>query len=482
MITAQRPVLDPPPDLAPGLERAFAFVPEERSGPVQVEGSLPASLRGTYYLNGPARFARAGLRYRHWLDGDGMVCALRFDDAGESGAHLTARFVRSAKWTAEEEAGRPLFRAFGTAFPGDRLVRGVALESPVNVSVVPWRDTLLAFGEQGLPYELDPVTLETRGLYNFGGTLNPVSPLAAHAKVDPTNGELLDFGVSFASARPLLNLYRYSAEGALLYRRRLPLPFPCSLHDFALSPRHAVFYLAPYVLDVERLLREGSTLMESLVWRPELGTRLLVVDRQTGEAVADLPIGDRYCLHTINAFEEGDLLAVDVVELDRPVYDQYEVVPDLFTSVSPGRPVRLLVDLRGGSLVERRELGPTEAPDFPAIAPCRTGLPTEDVWMLDISTAGRPGRKFFDRLVHLPAGGTPDVWQAPPGVYLGGEPAFAPLAGEERGAVLCQRFDAVANESAFLVFDAFGVAAGPRAVLPLESPLHLGFHAVFVPE
>lgn len=478
MITAEGSIAEKRADLAPGLERAFAFVPEERSGPVRVEGTLPGTLRGTYYLNGPARFARAGLRYRHWLDGDGMVCALRFDDAG---AHLTARFVQSAKHTAEEAAGRPLFRTFGTSFPGDRLVHGVALESPVNVSIIPWHETLLAFGEQGLPYELDPVTLETRGLYNFGGALNPVSPLAAHAKLDATNGELVDFGISFASTRPMLNLYRFSSEGSLLSRRRLPLPWASSLHDFALSPRHAVFYLAPYVLDVERLMREGSTLMESLVWRPELGTRLLVADRQTGEEVASVPVGDRYCLHTINAFEEGDLLLIDIVELDRPVYDQYEVVPDLFTSVSPGRPVRLEVDLRRGELVSRRELAATRAPDFPAIDPQRSGQPTADVWILDISTAGRPGRKFFDRLVRFTAAGEQEVWQAPPGVYLGGEPAFAPLAGEPGGAVLCQRFDATTEESAFLVFDAFDVAAGPRAVLPLDAPLHLGFHAVFAP-
>jgi carotenoid cleavage dioxygenase-like enzyme len=184
-------------DLAPGLERAFAFVPRERSCPVAVEGDVPAFLRGTYYLNGPARFERGGVRYRHWLDGDGMVCALTLFDGG---ARFACRFVRSGKYTAEEEAGQALFRTFGTAFPGDRLVRGIALESPVNVSVYPWGDTLLAFGEQGIPWELDPVTLETRGLYTFGGALNPVTPFAAHPKIDPETGELFNFGVSFASA------------------------------------------------------------------------------------------------------------------------------------------------------------------------------------------------------------------------------------------------------------------------------------------
>jgi carotenoid cleavage dioxygenase-like enzyme len=47
--------------------------------------------------------------------------------------------------------------------------------------------------------------------------------------------------------------------------------------------------------------------------------------------------------------------------------------------------------------------------------------------------------------------------------------------------VICQRFDAEKGESAFLVFEAFNVPAGPVAVIPLASPVHLGFHAVFVP-
>lgn len=466
-------------DHAPGLERAFASVPLERNGePLQIEGDLPAFLRGTYYLNGPARFVQGDLRYRHWLDGDGMVCALRF---GEDGPRLTARFARGTKLVDETAAGRALYRTFGTAFPGDRMVRGIALESPLNVSVYPHGGTLLVFGEQGLPWELDPETLETRGIHTFGGALNPVSPFAAHPKIDPETGELFNFGVSFSATQPSLNLYRFAPDGRLAYRRRLPLEIPCSLHDFSLSGRHVAFYLAPYRLDMEALAG-GHTLLDSLSWEPERGSRLLVVRREDGELVASVPVGGRYVLHGINAFEEGDHLIVDVLELDRPVYDQYNV-PDLFPDVAPGRPVRLVVDLATGALVDRREVAYDRAPDFPAIDPALAGRPYEDFWMLGISQTGRPGRKAFDQVVH--ADWTrPDrveVWQAPPGQYLGGEPAFAPDPHRGGGAVICQRFDAVTGEGAFLVFDAFDVVAGPRAVLPLATPLHLGFHAFFAP-
>ncbi|HEY9420310.1 MAG TPA: carotenoid oxygenase family protein, partial [Thermoanaerobaculia bacterium] len=455
--------------------------PEERCCMLPgVEGSVPSWLRGTYYLNGPARFERGGVRYGHWLDGDGMVCALRF---AEDGVRLTARYVRSRKLVEEEREGRALFRTFGTSFPGDCLVRGIALESPVNVSVYPYGGALLAFGEQGLPWELDPETLETRGIYNFGGALNPVSPFAAHPKICPETGDLFNFGVSFSSSHPSLNLYRFEAGGGLVYRTRLPLEDPRSLHDFCLSGRHAIFYLGPYRLDMQSLAGEGRTLLDSLRWEPERGSRLLIVRRDDGDSVASVPVGERYVLHGINAFEDGDHLIVDVLELDRPVYDQYNV-PELFPDVAPGRPVRLVVDLPTGALIDRREIAYACAPDFPAFDPDLAGRPYEDFWMLGISKTGQPGRKAFDQVVHA-SWAHPDrveVWQAPPGCYLGGEPAFAPNPSGNGGAVICQRFDADKGESAFLVFDAFRVGAGPVATIPLDSPVHLGFHAMFVPE
>ena len=466
-------------DHAPGLDAAFARAPEERSGPVrEIEGAVPGFLRGTYYLNGPARFERTGLRYGHWLDGDGMVCALRFN---EDGASLTSRFVRGAKWRAEEEAGSALFRAFGTAFSGDRLSRGgVTLESPLNVSIYPYRGALLAFGEQGLPWELDPETLETRGEYSFDGRLGPVAPFAAHPKLDPETGELFNFGISFAAGAPQLQFYRFGPDGALIYRRRLPLPGPCSVHDFALSRRYAVFHLSPFHLDMEAL-RRGASVMDALRWEPGPGTRLKIVARETGEEVASVPVPERYCLHTINAFECADRLVVDILELDRPVYDQYRL-PGLFEDVGEGRPVRMVVDLSAGRVVDRREIAYRLAPDFAAIDPARAGRPYEELWMLGISATGRPGRKFFDQLVHARWNGPLDVWQAPPGHYLAGEPAFAGNPEDPaEGALICPLFDSGRCETDFAVFDAREVSRGPVAILRPGGALHLAFHGVFEP-
>jgi len=402
-------------DLAPGFEGAFAEIPEERSEIPGLVGTLPDFLRGAYYVNGPARFRRGAFRYRHWLDGDGMVCSLRFTD---DGVRFVSRFVRSTKLLDEEAAGRPMYRTFGTRFDGDQLLRGVALASPVNVSVYPYRETLLAFGEQGLPWELDPLTLETRDPFTFAGALTPISPFAAHPKIDAQTGELFNFGVSFSERETTLNFYCFDSCGELRYRRRLPLPQPYSIHDFALGPRWAAFYLSPYLLDMAAL-RSGRTVIEALSWHPERGSRLLLVHRATGDVAADVPLGDQYCLHTINSFAREEQLIVDVVELDAPVYDQYQPVPDLFTAVPAGRPVRYTIDVPAAAVTERITAAANLAPDFPSIDQRRQQRSYRDFWFLNISRVGWPGRKFFDQLVHaewLDAGvRTVDVYQAPAG-------------------------------------------------------------------
>ena len=467
-------------DYAPWLEKAFSLDACEQCYTIEdIDGEIPAFIRGTYYLNGPAKFARAGLHYRHWLDGDGMVCALRFEPEQ---VHFTNRFVRSTKFVAEEAAGQPIFRTFGTSFAAAQMKRGIALESPVNVSVYPYHGTLLAFGEQGLPWELDPVTLETRGVCTFGGQLNEISPFSAHPKFDPTTGEMFNFGISFSATQPRLNLYRFDVHAQLRYRQRLRLEYPCSVHDFSLSPSCAVFYLSPYILDMGALRHDGLTLMEALRWEPERGSQLLLVARATGDAIASIPIGQGYCLHLLNCFESAHYLMIDVVEYDRPIYDQYQVVPDLFTEVGAAQPVRFVVDLRSRTCVARYEIDYHRAPDFPALNPRQVTLPSDDFWMLGIGATGRSGRKFFNQLVHAnwTDGTAGDIYLAPPMCYLGGEPVFIGDPHDpSTGVVLCQVFDAERTASAFALFDAFHVARGPVGLLHIREPLPLLFHASF---
>ncbi|HEV8632420.1 MAG TPA: carotenoid oxygenase family protein [Thermoanaerobaculia bacterium] len=474
-------------DHAPGLERAFAAEPPEGELPVAaVEGDLPLGLAGTYTLNGPARFAAGEVRYRNWLDGDGMVIAARFDEPaseGGAGVRVQQRFVATRKVVDERAAGAALFRTFGTRFAGDRLVHGVTVASPVNLSAYPFAGALLAFGEQGQPWELDRRTLATRGPGTFGGAITAATPFSGHPKVDPFTGELVTFGVSFAPREPLLHLFRFAADGTLLQRTRQPLPYPASIHDFALAGRHAVFHVAPHLLDLAAL-RDGATVLEALSWHPELGSRLLVLDRAAGRLVADVPVGERYCLHLLNASDEVDAaepasrLTVDLLELDRPIYDDYRL-PDLFVDSPAGRAVRYEVDLAGGRLVARRATAELGTVDFPTFDRRRATRSNDEGWVLQLSRSGERGRKFFDRLLHLrwDEGRVAGAWTAPEGTYFAGEPAFAPAGDEVGGVLVVPLWETASGQSSLALFTAGDVGAGPRATLRLGGRMPLGFHS-----
>lgn len=457
------------------MERCFQFDAVEDSYPIAgMEGKVPEAVRGAYYVNGPARFERAGMHYKHWLDGDGMVCSLRFE---EGGVHFTNRFVQTEKLREEDAAGQFLYRGFGTAFAGDRLRRNVMLEPPVNVSVYPFAGTLLAFGEQSLPYALDPVTLETRGEFDFHGKLNGLSPFAAHAKFDPASGHMLNFGISYAAGNPVANVYEFDAQGNQIRRKRHPLRMPHSNHDFGVTGDHVVFFLSPLLMDFGKFW-SGVSVMESLSWEPEKGSYILVAPRESKVVTAfEVPTGNGYCLHLINCFEDGNHLIVDILELEAPVYPEYQPIPDLFANVAPCRPVRYIVDLTTRSLVERRAMQYDLAPDFPSIDPRLSGRHYDEFWMLGISASGKPGRKFFDQLAHgsWKLGKVEDIYQTPPGVYLGGEPVYA------NGVIIVEWLDANERHADFLLFDAKHVAAGPVARLPLRHMIHPGFHASFQP-
>ncbi len=468
-------------DWAPGLEKWLLFDEFEESYPLEAStGKIPEWIRGSYYLNGPARFRRGELQYRHWLDGDGMVRAMHFD---EDGVRFISRWVKTRKLQEEEAQERAVYRTFGTSFKEDLLRRGVMLEPPVNVSVYTLGPRLLAFAEQSIPFELDPRTLETRGEFDFGGRLNEVSPFAAHAKLDPASEAMVNFGISFSATHPQLYIYEFDPAGSLTGRRRFRLDAPHTNHDFAITSRFALFFLSPLELDFGRFWGEGLSVMEALSWRREKESCIFAVPRVN----CDLPpfrisreVG--HCLHLINAYEAGDRLYLDLLEFENPIYPQYQPVPDFYQTVDAGRPTRYVIDVRKGSLLECRRMQYDRSPDFPSVDSRKVGRPYTDFWMLGISNSGRPGRKFFDQLVRgsWEAGDADDIYQSAKGVYLGGEPVHVPHPEDQSaGAIIIQEFQADTDQMSFLIFDAEQVSAGPVARLPLKRKTHPGFHASF---
>jgi carotenoid cleavage dioxygenase len=85
----------------------FPFAPirmECEARDLIIEGEVPAELSGTFYRNGPnQRFNPRG--DYHLFAGDGMVHAFHIEDGK---VDYVNRWVRTAKWLAEDRAGKNL--------------------------------------------------------------------------------------------------------------------------------------------------------------------------------------------------------------------------------------------------------------------------------------------------------------------------------------------------------------------------------------
>ena len=401
----------------------------------------------------------------------------------DEGVWHTTRFVDSLKSREEAKAGRFLYRAFGTSFDGDLLRRNVMLESPVNVSVYPLNGKLLAFGEQTLPVKLNPETLETIGDFDFGGKLNEISPVSAHPKIDPDTGHLVVFGVAFSS-RPTLHTYEFDPVGEVLRRRRHRMETHYSLHDFNLSPGYMIFHLGPLILDIERFLGQGNSIMDSLDWRPETGSKLLIIPRSSdaGEPF-EVEVEPKYCLHHINAFEQDGRLVVDLIEIDEPIYRHYQVLPELFVDAPAARPVRYAIDLESQRVVEQTAFDYNRCPDFPTVTPADNGRTYDRFWMLGMSHFGPQGRKFFDEVVGLSWADrtAADLYQPDSGRLLGGQPACAERPGE-KPLIIVQELDPSNRRAWYVVLDGLDLERGPLARIPLRHWIHPSFHTHFDPE
>ena len=179
----------------------------------------------------------------------------------------------------ETEAGRRLFSGFATPVEEAMPLRRADDINTANISVLDHHGELLALWEGGSASVLDRETLQWNGFKVWGEGLEGL-PFTAHPRVEP-DGTLWAFGYSFVPVRALL-LYHIAPDGTVVKVHRVD-PGPLGIvHDFVVTDRHLVIVIPPLVYEPSH----DGELLDALVWRPELGTRALVVDKNDFDAGA----------------------------------------------------------------------------------------------------------------------------------------------------------------------------------------------------
>ncbi|MDX2134153.1 MAG: carotenoid oxygenase family protein [Saprospiraceae bacterium] len=304
-----------------------------------VEGHIPEEIAGALYRNGNGRFAHQGVVYNHLFDGDGMISAFYFQDGQ---VRYSNRYVHTAEFDAEEQAGRMLYRSFGTNIPGGFLKNAlrVRFKNAANTSVRVHAGKLLALWEGGLPHEIDPETLETKSRFHYNGALlNPYSffdrrifpelPFSAHPKIHPASGDLYNFGTLPGISQRLM-IYRVEANGTAHIHKAVPMPGVIFTHDFILTEQlNMLFFLTPVRFELWKAFLGMSTPVDSIRVNRDKPTSVLLI---AGDAVERYETDFGFIFHYANGFDA----------------DNGNVVVDALTM--PDFPDAGVINNRGGAL------------------------------------------------------------------------------------------------------------------------------------
>lgn len=442
---------------------------------LEVVGEIPADLNGLYVRNGPnPRFATEG-RY-HWFDGDGMLHAIHLRDGA---ATYRNRWIRTDGFAADGAAGRALWRGVAedrSANPddGSRL----RLKDTANTDVVFHNGSLVALWYlAGAPYRVDPLTLETVGADDWQGTRQ--SCVSAHAKVDQRTGEFLFF--DYGPVPPYMSYGVVSADGVLKHFVPIDLPGARMPHDMAITERYSILMDLPLVVDPESA-KHGR---HALLFMRDTPTRFAVIPRYgSATDVRWFEADPCYIYHTVNAFEDGDEIVMDVCRFRPPGPAPVPLTGPLASILNYLRLdaflYRYRFDLRTGTMREEpRDERNTEFPTIPVDL-----LGTRSRYAYNVSI-NNDFTMYFDGLVKYDLEtGASERYGFGAGRY-GSEAPFAPRQGatsEDDGYLVSFVYDAAVGRSELVILDAQDLAAGPigRVLLPTRVPN--GFHACWVPE
>jgi all-trans-8'-apo-beta-carotenal 15,15'-oxygenase len=487
--------------------------------PLRVTGSIPSTLRGILYKAGPAKFQRNGHSYQHWLEGDGAVVRLEFGADADPPVRFSSRWVQTESFRADEQANAITTRGtFGTPKTNGRFqVLDLKLKHPANTNAIRIGNQVWALSEVGLPYRLDPITLETKGLETMNGRYVPGNSAATVGI--PFLDRFLGFGNAMvahvrrvplgeSSAKPSLvmagvqqhaftedtrvDLWELDPTTGQVWNLQTDIVlqdtgFPP--HDFICTRKHAIWLTCPAGGNLVPFLLGQKGPAECLSFRPGATSTLHVVTRQSTLVRRFALPGPVHPVHFGCAWDipKGVIVYLsgwdttslqEMMERREPLLGSWSTIQQGdFSNIQPQR--LLKVSLRNGQVtVERVAQNSIDHIDFVKCHPHWEGRECRFLYGT-ISTPPTPGSPAgMDPpqticIVDLKEETIVDSWFAGRNNILDDcvlVPKSEDESADERDAwVIAPCFQGATNTTTFVVLDASNLSAGPVCEAHLDD-------------
>ena len=454
---------------------------------LKVEGEIPASLRGAFVRVQPDPEYPPMLGDDIFFNGDGVVSSFRF-----AGGHVdfAQRYVKTERLLANRNARRSLLGLYRNRFTNDPELGELNTYSTANTNVVQYGSKLLALKEDSPPYELDPITLETIGIYDFEGQLTSTS-FTAHPKVDPETGNFCALNYEArGDGSDDLAYYEFDASGNKVREIWVKSVYLGMIHDIAVTPNYVVMPINPVKADLERMRAGGR----HFAWDPDQDLLTGVMRRDgDGSDLRWMRLPPGFPGHVQNAFEENGTLFCDVgiatgnIFPFFPTDDGYTTPPQEIRSLF----TRVRMDMSSTEDIATSEILSDTAIEFGRIDERRAGLPYQYGFGIgmdfshpyDAQTLGPPHPFFFNVLTKLDVQSkTLSAWNPGPQHSLQ-EPIYVPRSNdvpEGDGYVMAVVNDIAERSSSVVVLDAHAFEDGPIATIHSPIRLRMALHGNWI--
>jgi carotenoid cleavage dioxygenase len=449
---------------------------------LRVEGEIPEEIDGAFFraLHDPA--------YPPIFDDDvilshdGMISKIEIKGGRVS---TGVRYVHTERFLAEKKAGKALFGRYRNPFTDDPSVAGID-RTVANTTPYLHAGRLFMAKEDGLPYRIDPETLETLGKWDYQGKVRSET-LTAHPKIDPETGELFLFGYEadgLASSK--MAYYVFSQSGEVINEVWFDAPYCSMQHDFAITESHVVFLVYPTKGDLERMKAGGPHWIHhqhEASWvgvMPRYGSADEILWFKGPEGV--------HSFHVMNAFNEGSKIHIDQCLFNTNFF-AFIMEPSGIDMTVDGALTRWTVDLgdKEASVVSR-QIGPFC--EMPVIAAADVGRAYSRGWYLTVDPekltlfANGPSEVLFNCVQRVsPVDGTIQSFSQGPGFGFN-EPVHVP-GKDGHGGWLMMMVDCIITPEHWVqevwLLEADAIAKGPVAKIRMPFATCEQVHGTWVP-
>lgn len=282
---------------------------------IACKGTLPTWLQGDLLGTGPAQFELGQTNVKYWFNGLAMLHAFHIQNGN---LEYHNKFLESEYYKRSMNNGK-FDSTMSTEKPKGFFSRLAGAMSSNNdpydngtIAITKINNTFVALTETPLHIAFDPKTLATTELFKFDDNLEG-HLTTAQFQYDPITNEWFNYMIEFAN-NSNYHVYKIkNGENKRTLITSIPVKSPSYMRSFGMTKNYIILVEIPFVVNPFDLLMAAGAFVETVSWKPKLGTNLIVVNKHTGELIGTYKTDALFMFNTINAFEIANKIVLDLV-------------------------------------------------------------------------------------------------------------------------------------------------------------------------